>query len=428
MNPLVICLPNSDYEGSMQSLDGPKRDCQAIAFCMNYKRGYTLWYCNENNILRETGCDDGDTSAITESKINSSEYGGVENFKLRWETNEISQFNDKILKKLNDQYKQFSKQKQQQQQQNKMNAQTNAQIDEKKDEETNQNDADKQDKQNKQNNEKKNEKMSRFDGLIYFISGHGKENGVFLDSECNEIDLAEEFFNRFNNGNCRYFYGKPKLFVVDCCRGKLVSIKSSNDKYRRENKNTNTNKNKNKNNNSSSKPYSTSSTTTGKTPQLLHPVMDKDEQEEHDEKKTDTVVAVVDDNAYDDGIGKRTKKDALTFDAYRSGAMMSSMSGMSGMSSMGIKVNVDGLQDIRVIFGNPDGYALVDSTNGGYLTYSLLSVLSKDDNIKNNVQFNDIRLMANKVMNKLIGKQMAQVIEDHNNWSYDIILKAKVTV
>ena len=55
-------------------------------------------------------------------------------------------------------------------------------------------------------------------------------------------------------------------------------------------------------------------------------------------------------------------------------------------------------------------------------------MLNRDANIKNKVRFDQVRLMTNKVMNELIGKQLGQVLEDHNNWSYDMILKAKRTV
>ena len=96
---------------------------------------------------------------ITESKINSSEYGGVEHFKLRWETNEICQFNDEIIKKLDNQYNQLKKQKL-----NKIHAQKNALADENKEEEIKndqQDENDDNDENDKKNDENKQNKQDK---------------------------------------------------------------------------------------------------------------------------------------------------------------------------------------------------------------------------------------------------------------------------
>ena len=69
------------------------------------------------------------------------------------------------------------------------------------------------------------EKTSNFDGLIYFISCHGNSGGIIYDSNCTKVNINCEFLSRFDNEKCSSLYGKPKLFLLDCCRGKIRTYK-----------------------------------------------------------------------------------------------------------------------------------------------------------------------------------------------------------
>ena len=67
-----------------------------------------------------------------------------------------------------------------------------------------------------------NDKKNNFDGLIFIISSHGEDEGVLLDSEGKDYQLME-IFSTFDNSTCTKLAGKPKLFIIDACRGQMTS-------------------------------------------------------------------------------------------------------------------------------------------------------------------------------------------------------------
>ena len=60
------------------------------------------------------------------------------------------------------------------------------------------------------------------DSMIFFISSHGESNGVILDSDCEEVQLLRIFYPFFGQ-QCPELIDKPKLFIVDACRGSMRS-------------------------------------------------------------------------------------------------------------------------------------------------------------------------------------------------------------
>lgn len=58
----------------------------------------------------------------------------------------------------------------------------------------------------------------RHDALIVILLSHGTEDGIY-GIDCIEIDL-NDILNYFDNKRCRDMVGKPKVFIVQACRGR----------------------------------------------------------------------------------------------------------------------------------------------------------------------------------------------------------------
>lgn len=168
-NPLVAMVTIGDYtdrEGSSTQIRlRAEVDAKRIKKSCYVKNGYTLMYM-ENNSTKPT--------CVAEPP-SQHPYTDETNYKIRWYSEEIDDFTNKVLAKLQD-------------------------------------------------------GLTDFDGLIYFVSGHGDSEGVFLDSESEEISIAI-LIDRFSNLNCIALRNKPKIFVFDCCRGPLRNTRRENEKY-----------------------------------------------------------------------------------------------------------------------------------------------------------------------------------------------------
>ena len=422
-NPLVIALPVAIYDpGAFPSLEGPKVDCQAIAFGMNYKRGNSVWYFDHKNKLVE----------VDESKWSSSndhsKFTGIPDFKLRWNDGDVKLFIDEILQKLE-------------------------MLQIMKDKDKNKNDNINNDKNNNSNSIKN----SKFDGLLFFISGHGGQNGVFYDSNGNDIDIKREIFCRFEHRNCKYFRGKPKVFIADCCRGSRVLAKLAN-------KNLDLIKNDLSPNEST--------TLTAKTPPPCSPHnphsqhrssstggAEEDKKQEKGKEKIQPELEMKEENVTSNvpastpsknippkaviphNINRHAQKNSqlraeerhplslksyIGSDACLTSGMMTS--NINSITASGRFSDDDAERDMRYIFGNPEGFSAVDSTFGGYLTRSILGVLCRNENIGKNkqIQFDNLVVTSHSLMHRLIGDYAAQLIEDENHWGgYDITLESK---
>ena len=63
----------------------------------------------------------------------------------------------------------------------------------------------------------------KHDGLIFFYSGHGdKDSLIFPGGESYKWQFLFDFFNG-KDSNCPALNDKPKLFILDNCRGRNVS-------------------------------------------------------------------------------------------------------------------------------------------------------------------------------------------------------------
>merc|ERR1712018_828519 len=54
--------------------------------------------------------------------------------------------------------------------------------------------------------------------MIFMVASHGVEN-VIYGTDFQKIDVYEELVRPFHNFNCEGLRGKPKIFVINSCRG-----------------------------------------------------------------------------------------------------------------------------------------------------------------------------------------------------------------
>jgi len=57
------------------------------------------------------------------------------------------------------------------------------------------------------------------DMSIVCICSHGLDRNKILGSDCEELDLWEDILSPFNNEECPSLQGKPKMFLLQACRG-----------------------------------------------------------------------------------------------------------------------------------------------------------------------------------------------------------------
>ena len=223
-NPLVVFLGIGEYHGNMSKLNSVEKDFRNIrvAFCV--KNGYSMIYMNvcedvgnnddnydnydsygnygnyddedeedDDEDDEDDDEDDDDAKDAQEEAIiffdgqtvtpnNYTPYDALpDNHKLKmtWSREEIELFNEKIVTKLDS------------------------------------NDFD-------------------FDSLIYIVSCHGEDNAdgtdVLYSSDMEEI-LPYELFREFDNELCEALRCKPKMFIIEACRGTMRPRAMLNEAY-----------------------------------------------------------------------------------------------------------------------------------------------------------------------------------------------------
>ena len=70
--------------------------------------------------------------------------------------------------------------------------------------------------------------IKKHDSLIFIVSCHGTKHNMILDSDGNKFAL-KRLFEYFNGNSCHYLIDKPKIFIIDCCRGNNVSQPAAAD-------------------------------------------------------------------------------------------------------------------------------------------------------------------------------------------------------
>lgn len=66
------------------------------------------------------------------------------------------------------------------------------------------------------------------DALFVFILSHGSEHGIY-GTDCIEVYLESEIISCFDNRNCKAMLGKPKVFVIQACRGRAKDCGGEGD-------------------------------------------------------------------------------------------------------------------------------------------------------------------------------------------------------
>ena len=57
-----------------------------------------------------------------------------------------------------------------------------------------------------------------YGALLYIIASHGNEN-VIVGSDYNEVNIYQDIITPLHNFNCKGLRGKPKIFIINACRG-----------------------------------------------------------------------------------------------------------------------------------------------------------------------------------------------------------------
>ena len=181
--------------------------------------------------------------------------------------------------------------------------------------------------------------VHRYNSLIYFISTHGRPGNIIYDSEMKKIKL-NSIINKFDNVNCDVLEVKPKIFILDHCRGKMVAKMKNNESYQAEMENKNN------------------------TPEK--PPLKKCEKEKAKEKEL------------------KEKERMLIVDSINTPV-------------------VNAASHICKIFSNVDGYAVPDSgPKGGYLIRFLTKVIINDDWFKG-LDLNRMILQTRLVLQNCLG-------------------------
>ena len=189
VNPLIAMIGISEYDaGVFHDLKCVISDYKNVEFAFNISRKYSMVHFDKYNQIIHKKCNHSSTSV----KVSSTTAMGIaadaddnddvkvnvssrDTFKLRWNEEEIFEFNEKVGDIL---------------------------------------------KCRKYN----------YDALIYFISCHGDTGGVIYDSTGNKIPLIT-IFDKFNNQNCIKLRNKPKIYFIEACRGSMRTKRFENSLF-----------------------------------------------------------------------------------------------------------------------------------------------------------------------------------------------------
>ena len=227
------------------------------------------------------------------------------------------------------------------------------------------------------------------DSLLFFISSHGEQDGVILDSDCEDVQLMS-IFDQFFGGKCPTMLCKPKLFFVDACRGPMTSrIKVKLN------------------------PSTQSNTPDPKIPKASQKY----------ESGLPTIAELTNSGVKSghtvSGSGVRGRTDS---------ANKSTSKHSQKKRNTSLKNLFHNEANCRFIYANPDGYAAMDGgANGGYLIQATKYVFNKIDDIeKKNLDniVNQIRLKTRV----LVGKGSMENVQDVNHMNFDVYFQKATNI
>ena len=221
-----------------------------------------------------------------------------------------------------------------------------------------------------------------YDCLIYLLSCHGDRedlDDVIYDSKGDTVKVAT-LLNNFSNENCSRLKNRPKIAILDFCRGIMRMNKKINSNFQ---ETVNKNKLQNDNNNNSRK-------TTNQEKEA------NNTQRKNSEKKNEN-----NENVFDK---KKEKKNN------------SNNNNNSNNSYVG------GFGDFRKVYATLTGYKVIDTAKGGCLIRSFTKVMGYDPFV-NTLTLNEILMQTKKVTYNLLGVGAlagATVIDDVDNLTYSL--------
>ena len=215
------------------------------------------------------------------------------------------------------------------------------------------------------------DKDYNFDCFIYIISCHGDCDNVIYDSNGNKVKVLTLLKN-FDNKHWPSFRNKPKIAVLDFCRGNMRTKRIVNSDF--EEKKTKTSSNNNHNNNNHNSTYSKKSNNQTST----------NNTNDEDSKNNNNNKNVSDNSNYSSNSGSF----------------------------------IDAFNDFREIYANSDGYLTIDGGNkGGYLIRSFTKIFNYDS-FFNKLTLDEIIMQTKKLTNSLLGSVGATVVEDVDRLTY----------
>ena len=225
---------------------------------------------------------------------------------------------------------------------------------------------------------------SEFDGLIYLLSCHGDTDNVIYDSTRTKVKV-QEILKQFSNSNCAKLRNKPKIAILDFCRGEKRMIKQINTKFHEQKEEISQNddsKNNDKNKNDSGNKNVSSS---------------NNNNNNHNNNNNN-----VDNSSSSNSTSDNSKNSYNDNDVY-----------------------VDGLGDFREIYGTLSGYAATDGgLKGGYLIRSFTKIIG-NEKLFNRLSLDEMIMQTKKVMSLLLGTGLeagTTVIDDVNRLTYSVKL------
>ena len=228
-------------------------------------------------------------------------------------------------------------------------------------------------------------KENKYDGLIYFLSGHGERDGdddTVVDSNGTNL-LCSEIISSFDSENCVYLKDLPKIFLFDCCRGSLRAKKE----------------------------YLSQKTETTKDQENE----DKEKEKEKEQGQTKETAAKQEKKEQ-----KVKENDEEKNSKSKSGQKVEQVVHQQNALSPRSKAS-----DIYRIYAGRPGFAVVDGGNrGGYLIRSFTKVIA-NDGIFYTFPFEQIILQTKQICNILIGSMAASVIDVYSTIGYEIRFTSK---
>ena len=221
--------------------------------------------------------------------------------------------------------------------------------------------------------------IGEHDSLLIFISSHGDSDSVILDSNCEEVSLFAMFANFFGD-KCALMIDKPKIFIVDACRGSMKSrVKTASTRNLSEMEN------------------------------IEQPQQKKEAKEEKEQKEE-----------------KEAQVRGITPNATNMTNAANITSGkLKGTRKSTLKDYFQTEANCRFIYANPDGYAAVDGgAKGGYLIQAVKHVFSN----KNHIQQENLDSIVNQIRwktRKLVGTATMQNVQDVNHMNFNVFFKKK---